>query len=450
MQVAVINGSPKGEYSVTLQTVRYLERVFPEDTFTCLHVGQRIRALEKDMDEALAILAQADLLLFSYPVYTFLAPSQLHRFVELLKQSGVDLSGKAATQLTTSKHFYDVTAHRYIADNCADLGLRVIPGLSADMDDLLTETGRREAKEFWRNTRFCMDNALFETPSAAPTPLRPYTRGVAAVEKTETYDVALVTDLRANDTALAAMLDDLQSACAFPVRVINLADGNVKGGCLGCFRCAVSGKCVYTDGFDAFLREHIQTADAVVYAFTISDHSMGARFKMFDDRQFCNGHRTVTTGMPVGYIVHGDYAAEPNLRTVIEARSNVGGNPLAGVATDAYGIAALAKKLGYLLETRPLPTKNFYGVGGMKIFRDLIYTMRGLMRADHRFYKSHGLYDFPQKQVGRILGVEALGLLLSLPNAMEKMGNRMNEGMVAPYRKVVERAKSEASTVAGD
>ena len=77
----------------------------------------------------------------------------------------------------------------------------------------------------------------------------------------------------------------------------------------------------------------------------------------------------------------------------------------------------------------------------MKIFRDLIYTMRGLMRADHRFYKSHGLYDFPQKQVGRILGIEALGLLLSLPNAAEKMGNRMNEGMVAPYRKVVEQAK---------
>ena len=53
-------------------------------------------------------LESADLLLFSYPVYTFIAPSQLHRFIELVKTSGIDLSGKYATQITTSKHFYDV------------------------------------------------------------------------------------------------------------------------------------------------------------------------------------------------------------------------------------------------------------------------------------------------------------------------------------------------------
>ena len=35
----------------------------------------------------------------------------------------------------------------------------------------------------------------------------------------------------------------------------------------------------------------------------------------------------------------------------------------------------------------------------MKIFRDLIYVMcRGMMKADHKFYKEHGIYDFPYKQ----------------------------------------------------
>ena len=48
MNILVLNGSPKGEYSITLQTVRYLEKLNPEDTFTVLHVGQRIKALEKD------------------------------------------------------------------------------------------------------------------------------------------------------------------------------------------------------------------------------------------------------------------------------------------------------------------------------------------------------------------------------------------------------------------
>ena len=105
MHILVINGSPKGENSITLQTVRYLEILYPEHTFEVLHAGARIRALEKDFTSALEAFSRAELLLFSYPVYTFIAPYQLHRFIELVKSSGVSLSGKYATQLTTSKHF---------------------------------------------------------------------------------------------------------------------------------------------------------------------------------------------------------------------------------------------------------------------------------------------------------------------------------------------------------
>ena len=42
MRILVINGSPKGEYSVTLQTVRYLEKLYPQHTFDVLHAGQKI------------------------------------------------------------------------------------------------------------------------------------------------------------------------------------------------------------------------------------------------------------------------------------------------------------------------------------------------------------------------------------------------------------------------
>ena len=33
MNILVINGSPKGKYSITLQTVNYLEKLHPEHTF---------------------------------------------------------------------------------------------------------------------------------------------------------------------------------------------------------------------------------------------------------------------------------------------------------------------------------------------------------------------------------------------------------------------------------
>ena len=85
MKIAVINGSPKGKYSITLQTVRYLSLIYPDQEFVTLDVGQRIKALERDFTEARKLLCEADAVIFSYPVYTFLAPSQLHRFIELLK-----------------------------------------------------------------------------------------------------------------------------------------------------------------------------------------------------------------------------------------------------------------------------------------------------------------------------------------------------------------------------
>ena len=46
-------------------------------------------------------------------------------------------------------------------------------------------------------------------------------------------------------------------------------DFKFSGGCLGCFNCASDGKCIYKDGFDKFLRENINTADAIICAAKI-------------------------------------------------------------------------------------------------------------------------------------------------------------------------------------
>lgn len=228
------------------------------------------------------------------------------------------------------------------------------------------------------------------------------------------------------------MIERFISVSPFMVRVVNLWETEIRGGCLGCFGCAATGKCVYTDGFDVFLRNTIQSADAIVYAFTIRDHSMGARFKMYDDRQFCNGHRTVTMGAPTGYLIRGAYSKEENVRTIVEARAQVGGNFLSGVATDETDpngeIDCLSKTLAYALQNRLAQPANFYGVGGMKIFRDLIYLMQGFMKADHKFFKSHGQYDFPQKKKGMMIKMYLVGALISNPKNQSENGQRHERG----------------------
>jgi len=373
MEILVINGSPKGKHSITLQTSLYLQILFPEHQFSFLHAGQTIKSLEKDFSPAAAAIEKADVLLFSYPVYTFVAPCQLHRFIELLKEAKLDLSQKYATQLSTSKHFYDMTAHRYIQDNCGDLGLRYIRGLSADMDDLTTAKGQKEAADFFEFLCWSVENEIYEAAVPFPEAAACLPVSVPQADTCEKQgDVVIVADLAPEDTQLQSMIQRFQAVLPRKTRIVNIREYPFRGGCLGCFHCAVSGKCIYTDGFDDYLRNQIQTADAIVYAFTIRDHSMGARFKMYDDRQFCNGHRTVTIGMSVGYLVSGDLSREQNLQTIIEARAQVGSNFLAGIATDTQdpdaAIDRLCAKLTYALVHRYLPPQNFYGIGGMKVF----------------------------------------------------------------------------------
>ena len=446
MHILVLNGSPKGQNSITLQTVRYIEKLCKHQTFEILHVGQRIKALERDFSPAKEALERADLILFSYPVYTFVAPYQLHRFIELMKENGISLKGKYATQITTSKHFYDVTAYAYIKENCMDLGLRYIRGLSADMDDLLKAKGQKEARDFFRFVLWSVKNEAYETFTPATLPASGVEADVPEYEERNLDgDVVIITNMEENDCKLAAMIDRFRAVLPKKSRVVNIREYPFKGGCLGCFHCAVSGECVYNDGFDRFLREDLQTAEAIVYAFSVKDHSMGASFKLYDDRQFCNGHRTVTMGMPMGYLVSGNYSAEQNLQMIVEARAQVGGNFLAGVATDENDpnteIDRLAKTLCYALKNKYVPPQNFYGIGGMKIFRDLIWIMQGMMKADHQFYKAHGQYDFPQKQWGTMLKMYLVGALISSPKVKAKLGNKMNEGMLMPYEKILKKTE---------
>lgn len=448
MKILVVNGSPKGKYSVTLQSSEYLKIKFPWIDFDVIHAGQQIKKLEKDFSEAAEKLESADIIIFSYPVYTFIAPCQLHRFIELMKEHKVNVKDKFASQISTSKHFYDITAHNYIGENCMDMEMKYVKGLSADMDDLTAEKGQKELVAFFRYLLNCYDNDYYELPVKKERAKKPVkvTLGENR-EKTDEGEIAIVADFADDDKQLIAMIERFRNSLTMKSKVINIAEYPFKGGCLGCFNCAVSGKCVYKDGFDDYLRNEIQSSTAIVYAFKIKDHSMGARFKMYDDRQFCNGHRTVTMGMPIGYLVSGEYSREANLRMILEGRSEVGGNFLCGVATDEVNpdkaIDQMADTLIYALRNGHTQPANFYGVGGMKIFRDLIFQMQGLMKADHKFYKAHGQYDFPQKKMGRVIAMYLVGSLMTSSKLKGKMGGAMTEGMLMPYKGALDKARAE-------
>src|SRR3990170_4964559 len=128
MNILVLNGSPKGELSVTLQYVAYLQKKFAKHTFKIEHIAQRIKRLERDkaaFDAILADVRAADLVLWATPVYYFLVPGQVKRFIELVNERGAveAFAGRFAAVITTSIHFFDHIAHNYLTGICEDWGM---------------------------------------------------------------------------------------------------------------------------------------------------------------------------------------------------------------------------------------------------------------------------------------------------------------------------------------
>ncbi len=456
MKIIVISASPKGKNSITLQSVRYLEKHIPQAEFRVFHVGQKIKAIEKKpalFQEIIDTVKESDCVLWCYPVYTCLVPYQLVKFIDLIfeRHQQAAFAGKYAVQISTSLHFFDHNAYNYMHHTSEDLGMKHLPGHCADMNDLTIEPGRTRLRAFAAELYGSISSAAPVSRKYIPVEanIRDFTppANLPKPPKAKDHDLVLVTDCADPNSNLGRMIKTYQRLLPHKLTIVNIGEFDFQGGCLGCFKCALDGQCVYKDGFGDFHRETIASADGIIIAASINRHWFNPVWKCYDDRQFYNGHRTVAMGKAIGYIISGPLRQEANLREVLEARCQVGHFYMLDIVTDEYDTDSeitalldnLAQKTMWALENRPQRPINFFGVGGMKIFRDLIYVMRGLMKEDHRFYKEHGLYDFPQKEVKRILLMQFVGLLLKSKGARKKAEHRIQDIMLKPYHDAIER-----------
>ena len=86
MKIVALSGSPKGNLSITLAYFKYLQKQFPEHSFSIINIGQKIKKIEKQQDYFLEIMKDirsADGIIWVTPVYTLVVPYQLMKFIEL-------------------------------------------------------------------------------------------------------------------------------------------------------------------------------------------------------------------------------------------------------------------------------------------------------------------------------------------------------------------------------
>jgi multimeric flavodoxin WrbA len=460
MKITVINGSPKTHQSITLQHIYFLEKKNPEDTFDIIHIGKKISSYEKkknQLEEVADKMLSSDAVIWSFPVYYALVPSQLKRFIELLfeRYPTNHFQGKYATSFSTSINFLDHTAHNYMQGISEDLGFLYINSYSAHMDDFFHENKRGKELKFYEwfkelvcqkisvpkkyNIRF-FDSISYE-PDFSKIKIPPHTPQLRP-------KVLVLTDAKASDVNLKNMTRMFESSNNETVVVKNINDIYFKNGCLGCCTCGYENKCVQKDDFTKFYNENLKTADTIIIAGTIKDHYLSSTWKKFFDRSFFNGHVPVLQGKRMGFIVSGPLSQIQNLRETLEALLDNWHLKNLGIVTDEHEseqaitdhIKAFTKNIE-IAEKKDLDfAPSFYSVGGGKIFRDFIFNSSAVFKADHLFYKKMGIYkDFPQRQLRKRISNAVFSFFVSIKPVRKQIYKKFIPGMVAPYKKALKK-----------
>jgi len=458
MKIIVLNGSPKGRQSVTMQYVHFIQNMFPRHELKILHIAQRLKKLEKDeqaFQQVIDEIAGADGVLWAFPLYFMLVHGNYKRFIELIWARSVQnvFLGKYTAVLSTSIKFYDDSAINYIHGVCDDLDMNYIGDYSAVMNDLMQKKEQERLTLFARNMFETIEQRkpLFKQyqpilpshfayqPGAGP-------RDIAVGDK-KIVVVADIDDPRSN---LAQMVERFTRSFAGEVNLFSLKSLDIQGGCLGCLQCGENNVCVWDkkDTFQQWFRANVMTADIIVYAGTMRDRYFSARWKTFVDRQFFHGHAPRLMGKHLGFFVSGPLSQNTNFRQILEVTAEMEHANFLGIVTDECSdsatldsmIGRFAEYARWCADTGYVKPTTFRSVGGRKLFRDELWGhLRLPFPADHRFYKHHGFYrDFPQKQYKIRLVNALVSPLLAIPAVRRRFFKKeMVPGMIRGLQKVV-------------
>ncbi len=458
MKIAILNGSPKGDQSVTMQYILYVKKKIPEHEYNILNVAQQIKRLEKNdaaFQEILDAIRDSDAVIWGFPLYVMVIASQFKRFIELIfeKKATSYFNDKYTMLLLTSIHFFDHTAENYMHGICDDLGMKFVDFYSADSWDLLYPKRRAMWLKIAENFFEAVEKKIPTTRQFPPIHLREFEynpekfkNGEKKVDP-EDKKILIITDSIDDNKNLGKMIKKFQSCFSKNIEIINIHDVDILGGCIGCGKCGYNHECSYTgkDGYQEFWEESVMKADVLIFAGTIKDRFLSSRWKMVYDRAFYNTHTPTLIGKQLGYIVSGPFSQIPNLKEMMQAHVEIQMSNLVGFVTDEYGDSAeidallydLARRLIKFAQMNLIKPQTFLGVGGFKIFRDDVYGRnRFVFLADHKWYEEHGVYDsFPQNDQRAIEMNKKLIPLIQIDKIRNKMDFRIE--FLKPFKKVI-------------
>lgn len=448
MKFLIIGGSPKGNKSVTMQYVKYLEHCNEAIEFVYHQVAYKVNSYVKNdekLSEFFNDVETSDAIIWAFPLYYSLVHSDYKQFIEvILKDKRKDsFNNKYAISLSTSINYFDHTAHNYIQGICEDLNINYFDGFSANMGDIEKEEGREKLESF---AKLFINSIEREDVYPKLYPVIPegnwnYNNGMNSINLSTEKRIVILTD--SLDGNLGEMINQFSKQFNEEIGIYNINEIDIKGGCRGCCKCGDKNICIYNDkdGFYDFYNNVILNADAIIYAGNIVDRYLSWQWKRFFDRHFVYTHRNMLGNKSFIYMVSGQISLNSNLQEVMRGFVEVQGGNLISIISDecrdSFALDSIIKstalKLSEALKYNYVKPKTFLGVGGRKVFRDEVYNfLRIIFKADHKDYKKQGDYDYIHKTPIKLLGIRITYIVTKIPFISKKLYNDVPSFMLTP------------------
>ncbi len=433
MKVVVFNGSPKGDRSITLKYVLYLQNKFPDIIFKIFHIvsveNKNENEIRKDILENLLFeIEKSDIVLWAFPVYIFHVPSQLLHFIEIVRKQKISdvFSGKYAAIISTSIHISGTLAINYIHAVCDDWNMKFTGTFNCETNDLLKSVYREKLIFFFNSILNTIEKKYELAFEFAPVKKHEfiYQKGHKVISiDTLQKKILIITDSTDKESNQHFMTEYFSDQFTVRPEIINLNEIYFKGGCLGCLKCGYDNHCVYqsADEFTDFYKAKVLMADIIIVSGDIKFRYLSHVWKLFFDRSYFFNHTQPLAGKQVGMILTGEVSHIVGLKEMLSNYYLIQDANIVGLVTDESKnsetisrlLGSLADRIIYAAVHNVLNTLPSEVIAMKYILEDALKNRFGFINySAYRYYNKNHKFQKTTQMYGKLVINKILILLI--------------------------------------
>lgn len=384
MKICVLSCSPKGDTSLTLQTVDFLKKYYPDDQFDVF------KTTTVDCDDEVANAAcESDLVMILSSIFHLNVHGQMMSMLDQLASKmkaklGDGIDSKFFTYVTTSNFLYDIGAHKYVTRWAEGEKLNLLRTLSLKDDSMLTETGREEV---YRWLAYIKDTIAIRRSGEVP-------------QVTEKRRVALING--GLPEASVKRVADLYKARGCEVEAFNLQDYKIIP-CTACFACYSNRTCCMKDDFVDLVDKIGTGTDLFVNLGNLKYGMLDQQFKIFTDRHVQFGRAGSSDETISISFVESDEEPEARMQSMYdftqweEANMGIGRCYVAGceylrIKDQEFDVTRAIDDTILIMNNELIGQRNIFSECLNTRFAELANHLQNMCPLDYAHYKKDGYY----------------------------------------------------------